>query len=143
MKIKLYRIIDANYNRLKEGLRVCEDIIRFNFEDKALTRNYKDIRHKTTAALKTLKVNSKTLFDSRDSKKDVGRKTAEYELNKKTLEELFLSNLQRAKESFRVLEEVSKLISKNTALQFKGLRYNLYELEKKTFKKISSLSNRR
>jgi thiamine-phosphate pyrophosphorylase len=141
MKTKLYRIIDANYNRLKEGLRVCEDIIRFNFEDKNLTKSYKDIRHKTTEALKILKINSKTLFDSRDSKKDVGKKTTENELNKKTLEDLFLSNLQRAKESFRVLEEVSKLINKKAALKFKGLRYNLYELEKKTFKKISSLSN--
>jgi thiamine-phosphate pyrophosphorylase len=143
MKTALFRIIDANYNRLKEGLRVCEDVIRYAFEDESLTRNYKTLRHSVTSAFKKLSLKEINLFESRDSMRDVGRKTPRYELNKKNIRDLFLANLQRAKESARVLEEVSKLINKKAALQFKDIRYKLYELEKKTFKKIKSLHNRR
>lgn len=143
MKIALYRIIDANYNRLKEGLRVCEDIVRFAFSDESLTRDYKTLRHSVTTAFKKLDIEQTKLLESRNSEQDAGKKTPRYELNKKCLEDLFLANLQRAKESARVLEETSKLVNKKTALQFKDIRYKLYELEKKTFKKISSLCDRR
>ena len=143
MKTSLYRIIDANYNRLKEGLRVCEDIIRFAFSDESLTRNYKTLRHSVTTAFKKLSLKEIDVFESRDSTQDVGKKTPQYELNKKNINDLFLANLQRAKESARVLEEVSKLINKKAALQFKDIRYQLYEIEKKTFKKIKSLCNHR
>jgi len=143
MKTSLYRIIDANYNRLKEGLRVCEDIIRFAFSDESLTRDYKTLRHSITTAFKKLSIKEIDLFESRDSMQDVGKKTPQYELNKKNINDLFLANLQRAKESARVLEEVSKLINKKAALQFKDIRYQLYEIEKKTFKKIKSLCNHR
>ena len=143
MKISLYRIIDANYNRLKEGLRVCEDVIRYAFSSESLTRNYKTLRHSVTAAFKKLSIKEAELFESRNSLRDVGKKTPRYELDKKSIEDLFLANLQRAKESARVLEEVSKLVNKKAALQFKDIRYGLYELEKKTFKKISSLCNYR
>ena len=30
---RIYRVIDANLNRLKEGLRVVEDIKRYVFDD--------------------------------------------------------------------------------------------------------------
>jgi thiamine-phosphate pyrophosphorylase len=143
MKTSLYRIIDANYNRLKEGLRVSEDIIRYCLADEKLTRGYKDIRHKVTRAFKKTSLKENSLFAARDSLKDVGIKTPAYELDKKNLSDLFLANLQRAKESARVLEETSKLIAKQAALDFKSIRYELYELEKKTFKKIQSLRNRR
>ena len=143
MKIALYRIIDANYNRLKEGLRVCEDVIRFAFSNESLTRDYKTLRHSVTTVFKKLNIEQTELLESRNSEQDAGKKTPRYELNKKCLEDLFLANLQRAKESARVLEETSKLVNKKAALQFKDIRYKLYELEKKTFKKISSLCNRR
>ena len=45
---KLLRIIDANLNRAREGLRVCEDISRFALGDKTATRALKSIRHGAT-----------------------------------------------------------------------------------------------
>ena len=36
---RLYRVIDANLNRLKEGLRVVEDVRRYGFDDLALAKN--------------------------------------------------------------------------------------------------------
>ena len=45
-KERIYRIIDANLNRLKEGLRVVEDIRRYGFDDNALAPKIKILRHK-------------------------------------------------------------------------------------------------
>jgi thiamine-phosphate pyrophosphorylase len=42
---KYLRIIDANYNRAKEGLRVVEDIFRFIDEDNTLRIKIRAIRH--------------------------------------------------------------------------------------------------
>ena len=48
---ELFRIIDANYNRAKEGLRVCEDIARFILNDKALSAGFKRARHTLAGAI--------------------------------------------------------------------------------------------
>ena len=45
-KERLYRVIDANLNRLKEGLRVVEDVRRYGFDDLALAKKIKTLRHK-------------------------------------------------------------------------------------------------
>lgn len=41
------RIIDANINRLGEGLRVLEEFARMTLNDAVLTQKLKDVRHKT------------------------------------------------------------------------------------------------
>jgi len=43
---KVYRILDANVNRAAEGIRVVEDICRFNFENENLTKKLRKTRHK-------------------------------------------------------------------------------------------------
>lgn len=139
---KLYRIIDANINRAKEGLRVCEDILRFIVEEKKLTQDFKSTRHNLD------KIASKIFLDEifvrfkhRDIHHDIGRKNYRFELTRKNYFDVFLANIQRAKESVRVLEEISKLKDARIALDFKKLRYRLYDLEKKSLlnKKIKSL----
>ncbi len=42
---KIERLIDANLNRLKEGIRVIEDINRYIFDDASLTSTLKQLRH--------------------------------------------------------------------------------------------------
>jgi len=135
---KILRIIDANLNRLKEGLRVCEDICRFILNDRALSRNYKDIRHKISEAQEKC-LSAKNIIQTRDILKDVGKKSIKLEFKRKDFNDIFIANIQRVKESLRVVEEFNKLFDKNAAEQFKGLRYKIYELEKKTFGKIKSL----
>ena len=49
----VYRIIDANLNRVMEGLRVSEDIIRFSPNNEELTRSLKDL-HNTLFPYTTL-----------------------------------------------------------------------------------------
>jgi len=66
------RIIDANTNRLKEGLRVCEDIFRFILNDKNIARQLKEIRHEADALVDMLAgINQR--IACRDSRGDTGR----------------------------------------------------------------------
>jgi thiamine-phosphate pyrophosphorylase len=43
---ELFRVIDANINRLKEGIRVVEDIMRYRDNNKELSSLLKSLRHK-------------------------------------------------------------------------------------------------
>ncbi|MBZ0166152.1 MAG: hypothetical protein K8I00_05035, partial [Candidatus Omnitrophica bacterium] len=68
---KVYRLIDANFNRAKEALRVCEDVCRFYLDSPAWTRQYKECRHQLTGAIEALDL--KKLIDARSIETDVGR----------------------------------------------------------------------
>lgn len=138
-KIKdIHRIIDANINRTKEGLRVCEEITRFILNSRNLTLRFKKIRHKIDTLFKNI-VPRIALLKERDSLTDVGKNIYINELKRKTLSDIFFANIQRIKESVRVLEEFSKLKNIKIAVQFKKIRYELYDIEKKVAKKMSSL----
>ncbi|MDD5692824.1 MAG: thiamine-phosphate pyrophosphorylase [Candidatus Omnitrophica bacterium] len=136
----VHRIIDANLNRVKEGLRVCEEITRFVLDDRKLTALFKFYRHQIDAIVKKVYLSSR-LLEERSSACDVGRRNSRSELQRAGLRDIFWANIQRVKESLRVLEEFSKLKNKQAALRFKEIRYKVYEIEKKSFKKISALSD--
>ena len=129
----LYRIVDANFNRAKEGLRVCEDISRYVWNQKALTKAFKDLRHQLTEELAG--INKGQLLQERQAQADVGRPSTAGEFQRKDIQAVFFANAQRVKESLRVLEEVSKLLSPSVAEQVKTLRYRMYVLEQKAVKK--------
>ena len=135
------RIIDANINRAKEGLRVCEEIARFILDNKKLTASFKRVRHRIDTLVKGLFSPISNLLSARNSLKDIGRNIYLNELKRKDIHDIFFANIQRVKESIRVLEEFTKLINKNFAIKFKKIRYDLYEIEKKTAKKLSALRN--
>ena len=138
LKNTVNRILDANINRAKEGLRVCEEITRFILEDAKLTIELKNIRHKISTLIKNLSPRLE-LVKERDSAKDIGKNIYGNELKRKNTTDIFFANIQRVKESVRVLEEFSKLININAAVGFKKIRYNVYELEKKITKKFTPL----
>lgn len=127
---KVNRIIDANINRAKEGLRVCEEITRFILDNQQLTSKLKMIRHNLTSFSESL-ISRDDLFKERSSIKDVGRFIKANELKRSGPSDIFFANMQRVKESVRVLEEFSKLINIKAALGFKNIRYKIYEIEKK------------
>lgn len=135
------RIFDANINRAKEGLRVCEEITRFLLNRKDLTLQLKGLRHNIDSAVKLLPSYS-SLLQQRDSLQDIGKNIHLYELKRKSIADIFFANLQRIKESLRVLEEFSKLIDTKVALKFKKLRYKTYEIEKESASLIVPLCNR-
>ena len=129
---KLRRILDANFNRAKEGLRVCEDTCRFFFDAQGATRRYKDIRHELTAAMAELEILD--LIHGRDVGTDVGRKSSKTESKRRNIHDIFYANSQRVKESIRVLEEFAKILNPRTAERLKILRYRVYDLEQQVVK---------
>jgi len=120
----LYRVIDANLNRLKEGVRVIEDIARYVNNDKTLASKLKEIRHQSRID------DIQNLLGSRDSVNDVLRPTVVSEMNRDSLESIIIANYKRAQESSRVLEELYKIVDPALSENFKSLRYTLYQLEK-------------
>ncbi|MEJ2468652.1 MAG: thiamine-phosphate pyrophosphorylase [Campylobacterales bacterium] len=117
-------MIDDNLNRLKEGIRVIEDVARYLQNDKATASRLKTLRHQSRID------DLKNLLASRDSENDVLRPTVESEMNRESLQSILVANYKRAQESSRVLEEMYKIINPALSENFKQIRYELYTLEK-------------
>ncbi|WP_174377776.1 thiamine-phosphate pyrophosphorylase [Sulfurospirillum arcachonense] len=117
------RILDANFNRLREGIRVVEDICRYYKNSKELSSQLKELRHKSRVE------NYKKLLTCRDITNDPLKQTTNSEKTRESLEAVILSNIKRAQESARVLEEIFKLFDTQNAEKFKQIRYDLYKLE--------------
>lgn len=124
------RLIDANLNRVKEGLRVCEDVSRFIYEQEDWFLSFRDLRHQVTQlALERMDLPRLTQF--RDSENDLGRGIDAMKKGDPSIQDLLIRNLQRAKEGLRVLEEFGHQIDPSLRQAFQTLRYTLYTLEKK------------
>ncbi len=137
----ILRVIDANFNRCKEGLRVSEDIFRFVLGDDRFRKSLRKLRHSLDQVAKD-KILQKAIL-SRKAKQDPGASCDRLELKRKNINNLLYANLQRVKESLRVLEEFFKLIIPHRVSKIKKTRYEIYELEKKILKKWPPLSNSR
>ena len=123
MEKNYLRLIDANLNRLREGIRVVEDIFRYVYNDKQTALKLKELRHLSRLA------NYIELLETRDVKNDVLRSSIKSEQNRTNLYSILIANFKRAQESSRVLEEFCKLISIEDSENFKYIRYELYNLE--------------
>ncbi len=117
------RLIDANLNRLREGIRVVEDIFRYIHNNKEVASRLKTLRHKARIDLYN------ELLQSRDIKNDVLRKSTVSEQNREDLQSILIANFKRAQESARVLEEFTKIHDVKTSEVFKLIRYELYDIE--------------
>lgn len=120
----LYRVIDANLNRLKEGIRVIEDMARYADNNKDISSRLKTLRHLS-------KIDDvKPLLESRDAQNDVLKMTRESEMERSSVDSILIANYKRAQESSRVLEELYKVVEPELSERFKKIRYELYTLEK-------------
>jgi len=121
---ELFRVIDANLNRLKEGIRVVEDIMRYRDNNQALAKKLKSLRHLVRFD------DIQALLKNRDSINDVLRSSIASELQRADINSILIANFKRAQESSRVLEELFKLQDPKQSENFKSIRYSLYNLEK-------------
>jgi thiamine-phosphate pyrophosphorylase len=138
---KVFTVIDANFNRCREGLRVVEDYFRFINKNNDFQQAARRIRHQLKDVFDDkLKCD---LICSRDVKSDSGKTLDELESNRGNFFDILYANLQRVKESLRVLEEVSKLIDKKYTARLKKIRYEVYIFEKKIIAGKLHLSNTR
>ncbi len=133
LKEKVKRLLDANFNRAREGLRVIEDIARFILDNRALTEEAKEIRSDIASIQRSLK---ETVF-FRDTEHDAGTTlNSPTEEERSSFTDIVTANAKRAEESMRVIEEVLKLNDTELAKRAKELRYRIYIIESKILKAL-------
>ncbi len=127
----MLRIVDANLNRVGEGLRVLEDISRFALNNAELSEHLKSLRHDLQPKDSGLYAD---LVASREAGSDVGAfLDVEEEGKRANLPSLVGANAHRVQQSLRVLEEVCKAPDARCGLDWaaiKRARFDLYEIEK-------------
>jgi thiamine-phosphate pyrophosphorylase len=125
----ILRILDANANRAREGLRVLEDVARFVLDHEALRERAKACRHEITRQVAGL--GGVSAGRGRESEGDVGRHGfGGDEARRDAVGGIVVANARRAEEALRVLEEFSKLSDPAVSSRLKDLRYSVYTLEK-------------
>ncbi len=128
------RIIDVNLNRLDGSLKLIEDIARFNISDRRILIQTRNIRNAFRDFKKSLPLREVIL--SRRSKEDPGR-PAKFDAGAtKTSTAVILSNLARAKEASRTLEETCGTLDAKLSGSMKEIRFKIYDLERDLVKYI-------
>ena len=134
----ILRMIDANLNRSREGIRVIEDCARFVLDDTQIAQSCKAIRHQLRSAIESLHLEPNTLISSRDTVGDVGTHiTAAGESDRSLgMPDLVSAAAKRATEAMRVIEESAKALG-HSGSSFETIRYQLYTIEKHTILALS------
>jgi thiamine-phosphate pyrophosphorylase len=135
----LLRMVDANANRAREGLRVVEDAARFVLNDAELAGGLKDLRHALRGALEEAGWPALRLAAARDTPGDVGvGRSSPGEGERAGVRGVVLAAGKRAGEALRVLEECAKTSGGGAAGSIAGLRYRLYELERRVVLRLGA-----
>lgn len=132
----LWRIVDANVNRVCEGLRVCEDLTRFVGNHARITKQLKILRHRINRVSGELAGTHANLVRHRNSAHDVGKASRFAARSKLRIADLLQANFKRAEEGLRVLEECTKILAPARSKQFQAFRFLVYELEKQVITHI-------
>jgi thiamine-phosphate pyrophosphorylase len=133
-----YRLLDANADRAAEGLRVAGDVARFVLNDDAVASQLRAIRSEHWRILAKVPGLQDAGLRSRDSIGDVGRDYVA--ARHQDLLQLTRSNLHRAQESLRVLEETVRTVAPDLCPAYTQLRYRCYDLEPLLLDKLQAWS---
>ena len=129
MERAAYRIIDANFNRAREAIRVVEEYCRFVLNSTPLTGRAKQLRHELSRAIGALDVGS--LISARDTLGDVGvDQRVAGQLDRGDLKDSFTAGCKRLTEALRAIAEVVRIENRPVAETIEKLRYDAYTLEK-------------
>jgi thiamine-phosphate pyrophosphorylase len=124
LNVAVYRILDANLDRAREGLRVIEEWCRFGLNSPDLTETCKKLRHELG------QLHRAEFRSVRDTPGDVGTQlTHAQELQRVDVNAVLQSNFGRVQEALRVLEEYGKVDDPALGEACKQIRYRVYTLE--------------
>ena len=127
---EIHRILDANFNRAREALRVAEDCGRFALNDPAITAMAKNLRNDLQDILTTMPVDE--MITARDTPGDIGTElTSPGETKRSGLGDVATAACKRLSEALRTIEEYSKIIAPGRTVQIERMRYNAYTLEQR------------
>lgn len=118
------RILDANLDRAREGLRIVEDWCRFGINRSDLTEQCKVMRQELAAW------HTPELRIARDTPGDLGTQLSHPNEEKRTdINHVLQANLCRIEEALRVLEEYGKVYKVGMGEAFKQMRYQVYTID--------------
>lgn len=124
---RVWRLLDANANRAREGLRVVEDTARFVLERPDASAALRKLRHRLDQLVRG---HYATLLKHRDVENDPGRSNPATP-HKTGVSALLASNFKRCEEALRVLEEYGRVVSPKAVKGVQALRFNVYQWEKR------------
>jgi thiamine-phosphate pyrophosphorylase len=134
---EVYRILDANFNRAREALRVIEDFARFGLDDGGLSASAKDLRGRLQEAYRHFP--GEALLSARDTPGDVGSGiTTAPESQRADSAAVVAAACKRLSEALRTLEEYAKVASPPQSADLKALRYAAYGLEQRISLRLSA-----
>lgn len=125
----IFRALEANANRIREGLRVVEEVVRFDLSDPDLTQRLRGLRHQVSTLVRRLETTHGRFLVHRHSAKDLGRHFNVSSIPRRSMQDVLSANFRRAQESCRVFEEILALRAPNFSRQFHALRFSIYETE--------------
>lgn len=130
--MSILRLIDANANRAREGLRVVEDYARFVLDDEPLCAEIKSIRHLLADALGGAGGILAHALIHRDVTGDVGVAVKTHtELARQDLAHVVTAAAKRVGEALRSLEEYLKIDHPHASRHIEAARYRFYTLEQR------------
>ena len=104
---EVYRILDANFNRAREALRVAEDCGRFALNDPAVTAMAKSLRSDLAEILQAMPVGE--FLTSRDTPGDIGTEiTSPTEQRREDLADVVTAACKRLTEAHKRAFEVDQ-----------------------------------
>lgn len=139
-RANLLRAFDANSNRAREGLRVCEDLVRFCLDTTAQFTQFRSLRRALDGQLARMPFSAGELVQFRDSERDPGRRV--YGGSVRSVEHLVVMNLQRTKEALRVLEETCRVMAPKHVSGFQQLRFKTYDVERALLLRLAAVRHR-
>ena len=118
------RLLDANLNRAREGLRVVEDWCRLVLQRPELVARLKDYRQRLGQC------HSSSLKQARHAASDPATGLAhQAQQERSTSRQVVAANCARVQEALRVLEEFGRHGAAELAATAATIRYGLYDLE--------------
>jgi thiamine-phosphate pyrophosphorylase len=131
---QLPRILDANANRAREGVRTAEDYIRFAVGHGRWAQQLREIRHRVTEVVQTY-CSPESLLSAREVAGDPGHparnepEAAGSGNGREVPRDTAVRGLKRAQEAVRVLEEYLRDGNPGSSRILSQARYALYEAE--------------
>ncbi|MCA8914388.1 MAG: thiamine phosphate synthase [Planctomycetes bacterium] len=127
---KSLRVIDANLNRAREGLRTAEEYARLVLEDAPAAQALKDVRKHVQACTEAF---GPGLLAARDIEGDPGTRPEADDVRRGSERDIAAAGLKRAQEALRVVEEFAQLHSPAAAGAAAKARYAAYQAEQSLF----------
>lgn len=133
-KKQIYRVLDANCNRLREAFRIVEEYFRLMQNDEANSISLKQMRHSLIGLEQAL--GQKALLEARDTENDCFAKTNRpEEMVRQNEQDIVIAGFKRGQEAARVIEEYIKVTdAASWSEEAKKIRFSLYSLEKQLLK---------